>query len=748
MKNRIDIFRDGVWYSLRLKDRHAIKYNKIGNKIGNQQTREISHTNTFEIPDITENRKALGINVFNAKDLARALNSKYEAQYYIADRLIKVGFVIINNTDKNIRLNFIDGALSIIDFWKKTTHKQLLRDESIIRPTDYQIAIDAMSNYDMIPTGGVPLTPLQLVGSRGYHLALFPNLLNQIGDKFQINLNEVREDDVFIPTQSRPVWNARALFDLAIESFDGYTANYDVSIDWDNVNLSYFTGEKSNEGKQAEDVEVNIVHGQTSIAKEYARTVLRTTDFSGNLSEWATHESWSCYTHQTGVSINGNYWIGKTITNEAGDNDVIGIIPAINYAEGLTAYYDYDEFYNYATIFKPNLDNGNIGVVSWFGTPVVENLSPSQGNTFHELRSHVYALWEGNTANTIVQEELTTFDVVNELNESAVSINKSDFNTPPSNSNGVLIGLVCKLDLQSLVYGVEYGTTAKYKLSITNMHVEETAIPEGEIVFGEGGEYTSPTTDLTHASSDKSIKDILTSLMHKNGILMDINSTTKVVKLFSYGHYEVQRDAGNFYDWSEYFQKNSLIKRNTDYGTNYGKITRIGLSDPYLGNTYDKVLANHLEDSKYKALKEDYVKSLSDVKEIISVGNTNSPYFEYKVEGLSLTEKVNDVSGLEEKTYSGVSKGTSPDLSHLSNVNYFTLVRGVDEWYKLVNEALKITGKFNLPVSVIKTLDITRPIYVNDLQGYYIIEEISQYTDRKKSVDVKLIKLIDNLSLS
>jgi len=58
---------------------------------------------------------------------------------------------------------------------------------------------------------------------------------------------------------------------------------------------------------------------------------------------------------------------------------------------------------------------------------------------------------------------------------------------------------------------------------------------------------------------------------------------------------------------------------------------------------------------------------------------------------------------------------------------------------------LRVVAKFLLPVNVIKTLDITKPVYVNDLGGYYIIEEISEYVDSKTAVNIKLIRLVDNL---
>ena len=124
MRNRVEIFRDGQWRALRLKDKHKIKYNAVSNKVGNVQTREIGTTNTFSIPDLEQNRKALNLNTFNARHMSRALNSKYIAKYYVDDKIIKEGFIVINNSESEIMLNFLDGALGIVDTWKSTTFKR------------------------------------------------------------------------------------------------------------------------------------------------------------------------------------------------------------------------------------------------------------------------------------------------------------------------------------------------------------------------------------------------------------------------------------------------------------------------------------------------------------------------------------------------------------------------------------------------------------------------------------------------
>ena len=108
MGTRIEIYKDGEWQQLILSNKRAIKYNVVINKIGKISTREISHTNTFSLPDFHQNRKSLGLNTFNVRDLAKAMNTKYECKYYVEDKVIQEGYLVINNTNNGlINVNFM-----------------------------------------------------------------------------------------------------------------------------------------------------------------------------------------------------------------------------------------------------------------------------------------------------------------------------------------------------------------------------------------------------------------------------------------------------------------------------------------------------------------------------------------------------------------------------------------------------------------------------------------------------------------
>lgn len=253
MNTRIEILTENGWEKLRLRSGSSIKYNKLINKIANLSDRQISHTHTFELPKVHQNTKVLGINIFNRSEMAKALNRKYEAKYYVEDRVLQEGFLVINNTNSNsIKVNFIDSPLDIIDRWGVTTFYQLLQSDSTTIPADYVTAIDEMKNYSLSQSAIV--TPLSEVGTRGYNLALYPNSLNTIGDKFNINDDGLRLVDTFNPYQSRPIFNAKSLFELACYVF-GYTPEFDDSVDWDAVSKNYMVRSNMKEPEKEDAIE-------------------------------------------------------------------------------------------------------------------------------------------------------------------------------------------------------------------------------------------------------------------------------------------------------------------------------------------------------------------------------------------------------------------------------------------------------------------------------------------------------------
>jgi len=702
METRIEIYKDELWQALRLEQDAAIKYNAVINKVGKVATREISHTNTFSLPHVHHNIQVLGLNVFNPSELAKAMNSKYIARYYVEDKILQSGFVVINNTNEGkININFIDESLELTAKWGSTTFQELLQDEVIEFPTDYATAISELRNYDMDKTA--LLTKLPNVGTRGYSLCSFPNSLNTIGDKFQLDSNELRQDDVFNPYQSRPLFNVKSLFDLATESF-GYTPIYDDSVDWDIVESTYIVNDGQDQSKEGQSGVQTIQHPFTSPGIKYK-----------------SQQTLGIYNSASFFTFSG--------TSSLRPNDIPNWTDTF-VGQGTFGPTGTTPWRSSNTVFVPDNSAGNVGTMHF-----IADVDAQFGGT---QISYIWAFWKNATpGGNVIQELLpTTNQTAGSTYGVDITLDKVQFNTVPSGASE-LIGVMFEVT-RGLMNGPGGG--------ITNMNITETYLPEGVVAFDEYGQYLPDNVDLSHNAPRNSIKSLLSSCMHKEGILMNINSKDKTVKFFGYGEYENQKQAGNFSDWSKYLLRYNGFIHNTDYGNNFAKKNRIGLSDPYQGNSFDIILANQGEDSKYKDFSIDSVSLYKDVENVVEVPNTTTPYFEYTHQGLGLVELQATLGTLEQERANGDSEGNFTGLDQFANVNYAIIPNGVKLWYKLVDKAIRVDAKFLLPVEIINGLDLSEPIYVEELGGFYIIEEVKEYSNETKPVTVKLIKLIDNFN--
>jgi hypothetical protein len=735
MRTRLEIFRNGSWIPLLLPTNQKIKYNAVINKIGKVSSRELSHTNTFSIPKVWQNIQALGLNKFNPRTLTTPLNSKYEANYYVEDKLLQSGFIVVNNVPSNqIKLNFISGGLRLVDLWSSTTFLKLLTDPNIERPTDYQTNIDEISSYDMTLE---PMVKTNDVGSRGYKLCSFPNNLNQLGDDFQKNTNDVRVADSFIPRQSRPTFGAMALFDLAIESF-GYTSIYDESVDWGVVEKTYMTSKQASEGKEAKDASAEIVYA-TIPAGDNHHVNCRTIEQDGI---WFRFQ----YFKRTAMRFQGS-----TATRPI---QVPGFNPQHprfgGPQNGLFVEFqrnDPNKYLNYNTIFQPFVVNGNTGTIR-----ISASLDAAGGVNLYEYtdgnRAQVIAIWHNQNPASGTIETILPQTIIEQNGQGFdIEIDKSFIDSPPADSNGFAgIMVLLSSGYEGFPSISTFSNFEERYARIDNMATSETYLLAGEVAFNDDGSFGSSTVDLTYAAHQDTVKDLLMGVMNKEGILMSINDTDKTVKLFSYGHYEAQKESGNFYDWTEYLQKYDVITRDTNYGKEFGRVNQISLTKPYSGNVYNFNLSNHEDgSSKYKDFAKNEIKQFNDVSKVIDIANPTTPYFEYELIEKGLVEQVSDLGNLNQINFANSSQGTISGLTAFANVNYLTIPRGISEWYNLIDRALRIEAKFLLPISLIKTLDISKPVYISDLGGYYIIEEVSEYVDAITPVKIKLIKLVDNL---
>ena len=270
LRTRVEILKGTEWVELYLGEEKVIKYNVVINRVGTINSREIKHSNTFAIPYVSQNIQALDINKFNPIDMASALNVKYKAKYYVREKLLQIGYIVVNNTESGvININFIDEALGIIEKWGATTYKDLITSGNPSIPSDYATNIAALRNWSLTHSGIVPATTS--VGSRGNKLTLFPNNLNAIGEKFQILNSGVRLITGFNPYQSRPIWNTKAFFDLVTESF-GYTPHYDPSVDWDRLKRTYLIESKLDSSSNSDQPYSSETYGPIASNTKYGHT--------------------------------------------------------------------------------------------------------------------------------------------------------------------------------------------------------------------------------------------------------------------------------------------------------------------------------------------------------------------------------------------------------------------------------------------------------------------------------------------
>jgi chitodextrinase len=700
MGTRIEILRLGLWRQLVLETEETIKYNAVINRIGDISQREISHTNTFALPLVFQNVDALGLNVFNPSLLAQGLNSKFEARYYVEDKLLQSGFLIINNTEVDvINVNFIDEALSLVDKWGSITFYDLLTSTTLDIPADYATAIAEMTDYDMTKLG--LLTPLSTVGTRGHNLASFPNNLNVVGDGFQLNTSDVRVDDVFNPYQSRPIFNVKALFDLACETY-GYTPIYNNTVDWLTVAKQFMVDEKVNENQKDDGASLTFSQsygGSSSLRQELIGS-------SWNLTNIMTYSTGA---HSVTPTSLGSIWAH----------------PSANFPS--TGSLDYRDT---SCIYVPKVNDSFVGLVR-----MQANISSVVTNyQIEAYMVHKNSVTGDPVVFTSIVPVTDSVDLPNRKID--ITFDKEDLDPAPAGTNG-LIGIIVGLTTAS--------ADSNYNWDMYTMQTTEDYIPGGLIAFDDNDQYISSTISLTHGAAKKTIKELLSAYMMKEGILMHIDAKGKNVHFFSYGSYEDRKTLGQFHDWGSYYIEAQVPKHDTNYGSNYAKINEIGLTKPYGGNTFKYLFSTTNAESKYKDFTQNLVKFFNDVDKVYSVDNTTTPYFEYRISGNGLVEKTGDLGALTQQRADGTSHGSFSGLDAFSNINYISLPYGVTEWMMLVEQAVRVQAQFLIPVAEIKSLDLSWPIYVEQLGGYYIIEEIPEYVNSRIPVTLKLIKLIDNL---
>ena len=699
---RIEILKDGIWVYLELGQDKSIRYNSVINKIGKTSTREISGSNTFSIPWTFHNVQTLGLNQFNATELAASLNQKYEAKYYNEDTLFQEGFVVINNMDSGpININFIDEALFITEKWGATSYNDLLKDSSLQISAVYQTAIDEMVNYDIDKSA--VLAHLTNISGETFPLALFPNNLNQIGDKWQIFGDGTdHKNNGINPYQSRPIFNAKAFITLACEAY-GYDPIFHTSIDWATVAKTYMVTKGLEKSQYGDGGLSSVVYPEVALSDFHFEQV-------ANNSTGAI---------MTQVAMRFPTSVGIT------PNSVTNFPSYPTSVRGTASI-----FRSNRTLFVPDVSAGNVGTINFTG--VVEN--NYGGNGTYDGTFIVYE--DTTTTNGYIIEEAIASANNNTTSTVDWTMDKSQFDSPTSANAGNVVGIyLLREDV-----GTQSGTGR-----MTDMVVTEVASPSGLISYDEHGQYLQDAVDLTYAASTETISSLIKGLMQKDGMLMNIDSKRKEIEFFAYSAYGTRRDLGgdNIVDWSKYLLEYSNPKFNTNYGNNYAISNKVGLSEPYPGNSVKIILGNQTSSSKYKDSAEDYNSTFKDVVSAQKLLYSTTPYTEYKVSGNSLVELDVNLGNLEQYKYDSTtsSLGTLTGLPAIYNVNFSVAPGGINDWYGLIDNSVRAKPSFLLPLDVVKNLDLRKPIFISQLGGYYIPEEVEQYIDSKTPVSVKLIKL-------
>lgn len=703
---KIKILRDGVWKELLLKNDKTIKYNAVINRIGKITSREISHTNTFSLPYSQQNIEALGINRYNPTQLAKTFNKKFEAKYYVEERLIQKGFIVINNTnEKGININFIDESLAILDQWGATTYFDLLNSQLFINkfPDDYYYWTEFL--YEKTLGGTFDFPPN--LPTKDYGLVSFPNNLNAIGDKFQQDNNNTRlGDKLFNPYQSRPLFNVLGFLDVICKLYD-YTPIYTNSVEIESLKKKFFVNKDLGKNQaNADDL------------RQYPRP------FSANINNL----------YDISYIVGPGDYRGTNSFTYAIDEDFgwkldvknlsdLSLVPNIEQQLGFPIPSE-----KRGDIYSPVLENLTDGSLVW-------DFDVDLGiyTTFNSSKIKIYSLWWRESDLNMLAATVNNV-VINSSNDhyniqaQAIDINNY------TGSDRVFWGVVCICSPDR--------TSSDISLSLTNMRLTEVRYPKNIVKYNEDDLQIIPDEfNLFYAAPKITIKKLLSAVLQQQGLLINIDNKNKNIEFFTYDYYKTQKENNNYDNWSKYFQKYIQPIFNTDYGTEYAKKNEIGLSSPFSGNSSIVQMYNQGTDSKYKESTQNFVKDLKDVSKIDAVDNDGVTYFEYTNLGLGLVEKGTPITQfrrcLSDRTY----LGNIASLDTFQNVNYSVVPKGITEWYDVVDSSIRVEATFLLPIDIIKNLNLNRPIYVDYLGGFFIIEEISEYVNSSTPVKVKLIKL-------
>lgn len=796
-ETRVEIKReeDGNWVQIVLRPQ-PIKYNLVANRIGTLNQRRIFHSDTFSLPYVEENISALGINVFSPKLLAQALNRKYRARYYVNNKLLQQGWLVVNNTiTGDINVNFIDEALEIVDQWGVVTFKDLLLNlvESPNKYTTSNISpsvlslIQDMSRWNMErnqPVAAVQKVQFEnddpTIDGNEFWFARFPVMMNTIGSQWQISqaagYENKRPLNTFNPFQSRPIFSVLGFLYLIAEAW-GYKLKVDQSVNYQELRDSYLSEKGATGGNHS--VSAYVISETDTIKTNVTHSYYKQVDKIGDNADYGKYEFFFEYPVRQVIDINPSppplFNVIQQVTYDASTGVKTGVGGYQNAT--FNSHPPGRLQHRYGSEANQSIFNNR-----W----VVAKIEGNQSSWDGELK------WTGR-AITKVPNNRFNWD---EFEVKAIGIKKSDnsiyeipmthtVNFPtslshPSSRNFEIVANKLELrdiwdESQYTFYGVELRIVILHEDNyfksipyLTDLHFTEANLPKGNINIDKYGQIEDGVANLNALAPDILIKDLLADVLQQQGLLLtfekDSNGIQNIMKIFSYGLYSIRSRAAqanipdSHYDWSSYHQKYVAPLFNTDYGSSYGETNRISLKNPFNKENFRvRSLGTQLlskgQRTKFLPLVENQPKILTDVTAIDIIGDTvtyeevttedkSLVYCDYNVantltkgqvwvEDATPTVSVSEIAVAQIIPYTGTSSG---GVSLIAPT-------GVEEWYDVVEQSIKCEATFLLPIYVVQNFDISKPIFVEALGGFYLVEEIPEYIDDVTPIRVKLIKV-------
>jgi hypothetical protein len=705
MDYSIEVFKDNEWKALELFSGTKAKYNIISNIIGEPNQREISHSNTYSLPKTRRNKNILGLREFNNSYLVRSLNSKYDCRISIRGNVVDKYYLVINNIIDNININIIDRELGLLDNWGEITYQELLNDDALVSNLSsiFQNEIQGIKDY-VIDNALVPIYS---------SIVSFPNTLNVIGDKFNVDENGDRiSSGHFNVYQSRPIWNVSDFLWIICSAY-GYTAHFLDGVDEKVLETSYFVSENS-----SEDPDRSIYSDTKDSVSEYYGTYNPDTHIREQYFAFQFDDT-EKYTRP--VDIPGY---------------VSDLLPDPTYRR-----YEYTR-----SVYSPDMSKGPIGTIQYdFDYLAVSAPLEFKYNTYAIFRKSNSKVVQKELSNVLLDSSNLIKDGYgpdrHQLNRVPrgtikIQVQKSDIESLAGQDSFIGIVLLAKI-IQYNAGDVEDFCTYE-NLTIYEEYYADDVIPHDEY----GQYYLNSVPNLTlEAPATISVKKLLSLILQQQGLMCDINEKVKQVRFYNYETVKQRILNRDFYDWSDYLLKYEELEENTDFGDKYANINKISLDEPYAGNVYPYKLSSPANGKRDNSVdfKVEGLKDVSGVK-YVNIGGSH-PYFEYTNQGLGLVSSTRKSGYLEVYRVGGIPGGGSStsNLDLVENINYSDIPIGVRSWYEIIDFGMKIKGSFLLPTSIVKTLDKTKPVYLNEIRACLIIEEIKEYVDSQTPVEITFL---------